>query len=72
VDTEYINRISSKKPTILVINYTNPWVIDEIYNDKTKQNVKGVLATFGTASEALLDVLTGRFNPAGKIRLSPA
>lgn len=67
VDTEYINMISSKKPAILVINYTNPWVVDEIYNDKTKHNIKGVLATFGTTPEALLDVVTGKFNPSGKM-----
>ncbi len=67
VDVAYINKISSKKPTVLVINYTNPWVIDEIFNEKTKANVKGVLATFGTTSEALLDVITGKFNPVGKM-----
>jgi beta-glucosidase len=50
-----------------VVNYTNPWVIDEIYNDQAKGNIKAVLATFGTTPEALLDVLTGRFNPSGKM-----
>jgi beta-glucosidase len=67
VDTEYINKISSNKPTILVINYTSPWVIDEIYNESTVKNIKGVLATFGTTPDALLDVITGKFNPAGKM-----
>jgi beta-glucosidase len=67
VDVEYINRISAKKPAILVINYTNPWVIDEIYNDKIPGNIKGVLATFGTSTEALLDVIAGKFNPTGKM-----
>jgi beta-glucosidase len=67
VDVEYINKISSKKPTVLVINFTNPWVIDEVYNDKTKANIKGVLATFGTTTDALLDVITGKFNPTGKM-----
>jgi beta-glucosidase len=69
VDVEYVNGISSKKPTILVINYTNPWVINEIYNDKTN-NIKGVLATFGTTADALLDVITGKFNPTGKMPFS--
>jgi len=55
------------KPTILAINYTNPWVIDEIYNQHTSANIKGVLATFGTTREALLDVVTGKFNPTGKM-----
>jgi beta-glucosidase len=67
VNVDYINKISLKKPVILVLNYTNPWVIDEVYNDRTIANIKGVLATFGTTSDALLDVITGRFNPSGKM-----
>jgi beta-glucosidase len=67
VDVEYINKLTSKKPAILLINYTNPWVIDEIYNDKNKGNIKAVLATFGTTTDAVLDVLTGKFNPSGKM-----
>jgi len=55
-----------KKPTVLVINYTNPWVINEVYNDETK-TIKGVLSTFGTTTDALLDVVTGKFNPTGKM-----
>jgi beta-glucosidase len=70
VDVNYINEISALKPTLLVVNYTNPWVIDEIYNEKTKGNIKGVLATFGTTSDALLDVITGKFNPSGKMPFS--
>jgi beta-glucosidase len=67
VDINYINQTTSKKPTILAINYTNPWVIDEIFNDQTRANIKGVIATFGTSSDALLDVVTGKFNPTGKM-----
>jgi len=67
VDVDYINKITAKKPTVLIVNYTNPWVIDEIYNDRTKNNIKGVLATFGTTTDALLDIITGKFNPTGKM-----
>jgi len=67
VDVNYINTLSSKKPTILAMNYTNPWVIDEIYNEKTINNIKGVIATFGTTNEALLDIVLGKFNPSGKM-----
>lgn len=67
VDVDYINKLTSKKPTVLVINYSNPWVIDEIYNDKNKGNIKAVLATFGTTAEAVLDAVTGKFNPTGKM-----
>ncbi|MDB4584308.1 glycoside hydrolase family 3 C-terminal domain-containing protein [Draconibacterium sp.] len=69
VNVDYVNGISAKKPTILVINYTNPWVINEVYNEETK-NVVGVLATFGTTPGALLDVITGKFNPTGKMPFS--
>ncbi len=67
VDVNYVNELTAKKPTVLAINYTNPWVIDEVYNDATKRNIKGVLATFGTTTSALLDIVTGKFNPTGKM-----
>lgn len=70
VDVNYINRLSASKPTVLAINYTNPWVIDEIFNNTTMPRIKGVLATFGTSSDALLDVITGKFNPSGKMPFS--
>jgi beta-glucosidase len=70
VDVNYVNKLTGKKPVILVINYTNPWVIDEIYNDKTRKNIIGVLATFGTTPDAILDVITGKFNPSGKMPFS--
>ena len=69
VDVPYVNKLTAKKPTILVVNYTNPWVINEVYNDKTK-NIIGVLATFGTTADALLDIVTGKFNPSGKMPFS--
>ncbi|WP_246168834.1 glycoside hydrolase family 3 protein [Rudanella paleaurantiibacter] len=67
VDVQYINGLMAKKPTVLAINYTNPWVIDEIYNPAAKGNVMGVLATFGTTAEAVLDIVTGQFKPTGKM-----
>jgi len=70
VDVDYVNKLTAKKPTVLVMNYTNPWVINEIYNAKTKGNIKAILATFGTTSDALLDVITGKFNPTGKMPFS--
>jgi beta-glucosidase len=69
VDVAYVNKLTAKKPTVLVVNYTNPWVINEVYNEKTK-NIVGVLATFGTTPDALLDVITGKFNPSGKMPFS--
>lgn len=63
VDVVHINEIKGSKPTIVVINYTSPWVIDEIDNG----NLKTVLATFGTTADALLDVVSGKYNPSGKM-----
>ena len=67
VDTKYITDLIAKKPTVLAINYSNPWVIDEIYNPKASGNVKAVIATFNTTLDALLDVVTGKFKPTGKM-----
>ena len=41
--------------------------INEIYNDKNKGNIKAVLATFGCTTDAILDVVTGKFNPTGRM-----
>jgi beta-glucosidase len=63
IDVAHINELVNVKPTIVAINYTNPWVIDEIDLGKTKT----ILATFGTTQESLLDVVSGAFNPTGKM-----
>ena len=63
IDVAKVNATTSSKPTIVLINYTSPWVINEIDN----ASLKTVLATFGTTTEAVLDVLTGTYNPTGKM-----
>ncbi len=63
IDMAYVNQLISSKPTAVVINFTNPWVIDEL----NTVNTKTILATFGTSSDALIDVLTGSYNPSGKM-----
>lgn len=68
IDIDYVKKISNK-PTILAINYTNPWAINEVYNDENG-HIKGVLATFGTTPEAILDIVSGQFNPSGKMPFS--
>lgn len=68
VDIDYIKRLT-QKPTILAINYTNPWAIDEIYTTGTG-SIGAVLATFGTTPEALLDIVTGKSAPSGKMPFS--
>jgi beta-glucosidase len=66
IDVEYVNKIKTQKPTAIAVNFSNPWVISEIDNG----NMNTVLATFGTTTDALLDVLSGKFNPSGKMPFS--
>jgi beta-glucosidase len=63
IDVNHVNELIETKPTIVAINYTNPWVIEEIDKGKTH----GVIATFGTTQEALLDIVSGKFKPTGKM-----
>lgn len=42
-------------------------MINEVYNNQTSDRFLGVLATSGVEPEALLDVVTGKYNPSGKM-----
>lgn len=66
IDVDYVNRLKAEKPTVLVVNFSNPWVIEEIDNEAAST----LLATFGTTAEALMDVLSGKYPPTGKMPLS--
>ncbi len=66
IDVARVNETTYHKPTVVLINFTSPWVIDEIDNP----NMATLLATFGTSSDAVLDVLTGKFKPTGKMPIS--
>lgn len=66
IDVEYVNKIKDQVPTVVGINFSNPWVISEIDNG----SLKTVLATFGTTTDALLDVLSGQYKPTGKMPFS--
>ena len=68
IDVAHVNDILNAKPTILAINFTNPWVIDEVDSGTPPEGkAKSILATFGTTQEALLDIVSGAFNPTGKM-----
>lgn len=66
IDVNKINKTKQTKPTVVVINYTSPWLIHEIDDS----NLHTVLATFGVSQDALLDVITGKFKPSGKMPIS--
>lgn len=48
--------------TILGVNMTNPWLINEI-----EPGADAVLATFNTTPDAIVDVIRGKSNPTGKL-----
>ncbi|MEH7097337.1 glycoside hydrolase family 3 protein [Neobacillus vireti] len=61
-NVDRIIEIQKTVPTITAINFTNPWLIDQI-----EPNAAAVVATFGTKAEAIVDVIRGKFNPTGKL-----
>jgi len=65
VDVAKVKQIEAAKPTVLVINFINPWIIDEV-----EPGAAAVIGTFDVKAEALLDVVRGRFNPSGKLPLT--
>ncbi|SDM24680.1 glycoside hydrolase family 3 N-terminal domain-containing protein [Bacillus sp. OK048] len=54
--------IQKAVPTITAVNFTNQWLINEL-----EPNTDALIATFGTQQEAVFDVITGKFNPVGKL-----
>ncbi|MHA6670370.1 glycoside hydrolase family 3 protein [Homoserinimonas sp. A447] len=65
VDVERVKLIEATVPTVLAVNFGNPWVINEI-----EPGAAAVVGTFNVKAEALLDVIRGRFNPTGKLPMS--
>lgn len=65
VDVARVKQIEAAKPTVLVINFINPWIIDEV-----EPGAAAVLGTFDVKAEALLDVVRGRFKPVGRLPLT--
>ncbi|MBT2740605.1 glycoside hydrolase family 3 C-terminal domain-containing protein [Bacillus sp. ISL-77] len=61
-NVDRIIEIQKKVPTITAINFTNPWLIDQI-----EPNAGAVISTFGVKAEAIVDVIRGKYNPTGKL-----
>ncbi|WP_249872382.1 glycoside hydrolase family 3 protein [Oceanobacillus saliphilus] len=63
IDSERILELQEiVETTILGVNMTNPWLIDEI-----EPGADAVLATFNTTPDAIVDVIRGKYNPTGKL-----
>jgi len=65
IDVAKVKHIEATKPTMLVINFINPWVINDV-----EPGAAALLATFDVKPQALLDVVRGRFKPTGKLPLT--
>ena len=63
IDVKYMNTMAINKPTVVAVNCSRPWVLSELNGGAAK----AWIATFGTTLPALLDVVTGKFNPVGKM-----
>ncbi|KKK39852.1 hypothetical protein WQ57_00725 [Mesobacillus campisalis] len=61
-DVDAIVDIQKTVPTITAVNFTNQWLINEL-----EPNAAAFIGTFGTLQEAVFDVITGEFNPVGKL-----
>jgi beta-glucosidase len=59
-----IAEIGDPKKVILAIYFRQPYVIDEASG---LRKTGAILATFGVSDSALMDVLTGKFKPQGKL-----
>jgi beta-glucosidase len=54
--------VSAVVPTIVTIYLDRPAILTPL-----KDRARAVIANFGVSDEALLDILTGRASPAGKL-----
>ena len=63
-DIQAVMREAGPAKTVLVIYFRQPYVLDEASGFR---NAGAILATFGVRDAAIMDVLTGRFKPSGKL-----
>ncbi|MDP5031629.1 glycoside hydrolase family 3 N-terminal domain-containing protein, partial [Paraglaciecola sp.] len=63
-DIQQVMQDVSAQKTILAINFRQPFVLDAASG---LQQAGGILATFGVSDAALLDVISGKFKPQGKL-----
>ena len=59
---ERLRALMRTKPTVVSIHFDRPYVVPEVAREAA-----AVVATFGVSDAALLDVLTGKFAPTGRL-----
>ncbi len=60
---EVMSKVGPEK-TILSVDFRQPYVLDE---ESGLLKAGAIFATFGVSDAALMDVITGKFNPSGKL-----
>jgi beta-glucosidase len=60
-----IKAIEAATKTILSLNMTYPWLLDEV-----EPGAAAILSTYNILSDALIDVLTGDFKPTGRLPMA--
>ena len=63
-DIQHIMKTVGPGKTILSIDFRQPYVLDE---NSGLLNAGAILATFGVSDAAILDILSGKFKPSGKL-----
>ncbi|MBK5278081.1 MAG: glycoside hydrolase family 3 C-terminal domain-containing protein [Bacteroidia bacterium] len=63
-DIQQIMKTVGPEKTILSIDFRQPYVLDE---NSGLLNAGAILATFGVSDAAILDIVSGKFNPTGKL-----
>jgi beta-glucosidase len=63
-DIQNVMKTVGAERTIISIDFRQPYVIDE---DCGVLDAGAILATFGVSDEAIMDILTGKFKPEGKL-----
>jgi beta-glucosidase len=63
-DIRTVLKTVGEKKTIISIDYRQPYVLDK---DCGLLNAGAILATFGVSDAAIMDIVTGKFKPTGKL-----
>ena len=61
---QHIMKTVGPEKTILSIDFRQPYVLDE---NSGLLNAGAILATFGVSNDAILDIVSGKFKPTGKL-----